>query len=552
MKKILFATLALAATAVAGAQTSKNLVVVDNEGRSTSWPADQVDGIMFTPMPEYIQLVDQHLLGYEEKGDYGYYHLELGTADADETGFPANIGDMQVVLNLCGPKSESLLDPVLPAGMYRVGTGAQPYTYDVTNSAIWIRVEEGPDGNETLPMIDGTVDVRIDDNGVYDIRMEFTTMAGDINLSYTGDLTFPGGYGEYNPFDQDVELTFSGAQGRFWGNWYYPLGADMAVQFYVGTIVDNNLVDGYILNMDFTEPIPANKKDPNPRVADGVYVCDFRTDVENNTYRPFTFNPGESIDFWGEMYPTKSYMTYNAPTGQRNLGLITGGTMTVSENGTKFVFNLTTENGHTVTGTYTGTPYIVNYNDDDENTPTPPYSTLDHNINGFNWKPTTVAYSYNYGHTIMPDLNTLTFMITDLDFTGGDYLQFDLLTEGETMADGTYTLNWTLEDNTALPGTIDYGGNIIFSWYGDLDSTDDEGYQDCLAALAGGTFTISTEADGSRKIVINVTDDAGNTIQGEFVTSEIFDISDSPAQVRKTKKTMEKKTRRFDVRPARR
>lgn len=546
MKKILFTSIAVAAVAVVGAQTSKNLVVVDNEGRETSWPAEQVDGIMFTPAPEYVQLIDEHYLGYEEKGDFGYYHLELGTADADDTGFPPSVGDMQVVLNLCGPKTEDLTAPALPAGMYRTGTGAQEYTYDVTTSAVWVRVEEGADGNQSLPLLDGTVDVRCDEQGVYDIRMEFTTMAGEIDLRYQGTLTFPVGASDFTSFTEDLDLTFAGAQGRFWGNWYYPLGSDMSVQFYVGTIQDGTLADGYWLNMDFTEPVPANKKDPNPRVADGVYVADHRTDVTMNTYRPFTFNRGKKVDLFGQEYITKSYLTYTAPTGHRKLGLITGGTMTVSENGTKFEFDLTTEEGINIKGSYTGAPYIGNYNDD-ETAPERPYSTLDHNIDGFNWKTGTIAYSYNNANSIMPDLNTLTFMISDIDMLGGDYLQFELLTEDDVITDGTYTLSWNLGDNIILPGAVGYGGDVLFSWYGDLDSTDEEGYQDTLAALATGTVTVSTLTDGSRKIEINVTDDAGNTIKGEY-TGAIIDVTPEPEQLRKARKSIEKKTRRLTSR----
>ena len=60
------------------------------------------------------------------------------------------------------------------------------------------------------------------------------------------------------------------------------------------------------------------------------------------------------------------------------------------------------------------------------------------------------------------------------------------------LPDGTYTINNSLENGTIIPGEVDYGGGSIFSWYGDLDTTTPDGYQEVLAPLVEGTLTIST------------------------------------------------------------
>ena len=57
---------------------------------------------------------------------------------------------------------------------------------------------------------------------------------------------------------------------------------------------------------------------------------------------------------------------------------------------------------------------------------------------------------------------------------------------------------------------------MTYSWYGDLDSTDDEGYQDILAPVNGGTMTVSTLDDGQRKFDFDLVDLNGNKITGSI------------------------------------
>lgn len=78
---------------------------------------------------------------------------------------------------------------------------------------------------------------------------------------------------------------------------------------------------------------------------------------------------------------------------------------------------------------------------------------------------------------------------------------------------------------------------MIFSWYGDNDSADDEGYQSIMAPLTGGTLTIS---DGptprTKTLTFNLTDDANlkggafNKITGTWTgTYFIYDENDYQA-----------------------
>ena len=179
--------------------------------------------------------------------------IELGTSEPDENGDPLEIGDMQVALLLKGPESPDLLEPKLPAGYYRVGNSTVDFTFDINRSVVWVRAESGSEGMAPQVIIDGTVDVREEPNGNYDIRMELVTMGGNIDLRYRGQLPFPPGVSEFETFTDPVDLTFTHAQGRFYGNWYYPFAADLSAQFIVGTITGGTLTEGYILDLTLYE-----------------------------------------------------------------------------------------------------------------------------------------------------------------------------------------------------------------------------------------------------------------------------------------------------------
>lgn len=537
MKKTIITTLALTAIAFgSAAQTSKNVVIIDNEGQKYEYKGEDVDGVIFQDAPVYIDLT--HYLGglYEEKSTVGNYKVEFGTGEADENGLPLNIGDVQVQLVLSGSWSDVVSEPKLPAGYYRIGNGTQMGTFDVNNSAVWVRSEEGPDGVSPLAIVDGTIDVRTTDNVKYDIRMELTTLAGQFDFRYVGDVIISAGMSEFVPFDEDVNIEFQGGQGRFWSNWYYPFASDLGLMFYQGTVENGVFVNGYLLHVtSIYEPKVEDEKNKNQRLADGVYTVEKREDVKN-TFLPFRYDSGKKVNFMGQEMIIGTRLEYYAPDGSRKLGLIKDGTITVSGNGSKFVFDLTTEEGIKVTGSYNHAPLIEYYCDNEEKAPKRPYSTItgDHTLS---WKPGTVALSFNDGHSILDDANTLVFMICRPQLDAGQYLQFEVLSNDKVMSDGTYEVNWSVKAPSVLPGVVDFSRLPQFSWYGDLDTTDDEGYQTDLACISSGTITISSAEGDSKHIVFNLVDDAGNKITGEF-NGPITDVSvdeDAMAAIRKAK-----------------
>lgn len=521
MNKTIFTALALATMSLTAfaqdTQPLKNILITQTDGSVHKFAADKVEGILFEETPDYHALNNVYLLGYTESDGSGFYHLELADGTTDAYGEPTDLGGMVVSVTLRAPKTADLTAPELPTGYFNPGNGKEDWTFDVTNSAVWIRWEEGDDGVSPAMILSGSIDVRLDDNGQYDVRMEFLTTEGAIDYQYVGPLLFPRGYGDYESFTADLDLTFVAGDGRFWGNWSYPFAADLSTRFWVGDIQNGEMMDGYILTLDFDEPKPNDCMAPNQRVADGTYYPENRENIPDYTYLPFRFNKGLWLDFMGTSYLTNSYITYTDPTGHRKLGLITGGSFTVSDNGTNWTFDLVTAEGISVKGSCAKAPSIVNYCDNDVKEPARPYSTLkdDHTLN---WVAGTQALTYCQGPSIIDDANTLTLFICDPGFgTTGDFVQIDLLTANTTLENGTYQFDLSALPEHAINGCLDYGGEPIFSWYSNLDETDEMGYLTKLAPLSGGTITVSDDASGRKKIVFEALDDAGNTIRGEYV-----------------------------------
>ncbi|MBD5348828.1 MAG: hypothetical protein HDR84_06240 [Bacteroides sp.] len=533
MKKILLTALALGTLVSASAQTARELVITDKEGKTVTFPAEEVDGIIFQAQPEYMKLKQAFDCSYEETNSLGLYSFSLAT-NADPYGNPATSEDLVVHLVMAAPWSDDVNNPVLPAGYYKIGRSDAQWTFDVAKSYVSVLADGTPSPSM---IVNGTVDVRDEGDGNYDIRLELIMFTGAaIDLQYKGKLDFPKGFGSYQPFTETVDIVYDGGQGRFWGNWFYPFAADLAMTFYKGTIEEGYLKDGYMLDISFYEPKPEDEMDPNQKVADGTYTVETREAI-NYTYLPFKFEAGERTEFMGTEYLTKTRLVYYGPDGSRKLGLIKGGTFTVSENGTKFVFDFVTEEGVSIKGSYTGTPLLQNYCDNDQKAPSRPYSTLTENVT-LDWVNGTYALSYNEGHSILDNANTMMLMITHPSMETGDYISIDLFTESETLPDGTFTVGDGLEVNHIIPGEIDYGGGLLFSWYGDLDEVDADGYNTKLGPISSGTVTISTLADGNRKVVFNVKDDNNHSITGEFSgpVINVNDFESMPVKVARNKK----------------
>ncbi|MDE6511682.1 MAG: hypothetical protein K2L00_06285, partial [Muribaculaceae bacterium] len=240
------------------------------------------------------------------------------------------------------------------------------------------------------------------------------------------------------------------------------------------------------------------------------------------------YRKGYTLDFWGTLYPAGSYLNKREKNGRSFRGYIVDGTMTVSGNGTNVVFDFMTDNGKKVNATYNGKINFVDFFEPDK---VPEYpSTLTGNVD-FKVSKKTIAMSYNLGDYIKEGLNQFLVMLTEPEMLHGDYLMLELCADAEVLPDGTYTINNALEPFTGIKGETDYGNNILYSWYSDLDSADEEGYQSVICPICGGTLTVSTVADGNRRLEFNLTDDKGHYITGEYegIFYNLSENSSAPA-----------------------
>ena len=514
MKNRIMAAIAAGAMILPGMAQSYKVVVTTTDGETTEFETSSVSNIRFENAPNYAPL--EYFVGgtYTSKGELGIYAFTLASSEPDQWNLPPQVGDAELSLELVAAPSDDYLDVQLPEGYYRAGAGIASGEFDIQKSGLNLRLAEGEDGTNMYAIINGSVDVRKNGDN-YVIKAELSLIGGgDVALAYEGPLEFTPGMMQTEEFAEDQEFSFTGAQGRLYDNWYYPFVSDITLQFYTGNFdADGNQMDGYWLNMDTFMPKLVRNTDGSLSVADGVYSAEPREVVANYTNIPYTYTKGHTIDFWGTLYPAGSYLNKLEKSGRSFRGYIADGTMTVSENGSNIVFEFATDNGKKVKATYNGKINIVDFSNQNQ---VPDYSsTLTEDVK-LDFVPGTVAMSYSLGDYIKEGLFQFEVMVTEPKMEHGDFIMLELSSESEVLPDGVYTINNALEPFTGIEGIIDYGGSILYSWYGDLDSADEDGVQSIISPILGGTVTVSTVSDGMRRLVFDLEDGKGHTITGEY------------------------------------
>lgn len=522
MKRNIFTLLALTGAMALSAQTY-NVVVTTTDGEKHVYSSENVAGITFAEKPNYLEADYCVTAEYEEYSGTGRYFFTLGTGDRSNLGNPALVGDVQVTLALSNVYDENPYYAKLPAGYYRAGSGDTPFSWDIQRSGLYIRLGEGMEGITTMFIIGSSVDVRVLDNDDYDIRAELDIVSGEhIDIQYVGPIVFNPGATVAGEFGEDQNVEFDAAAGRYWANWYYPFADDFAVQFSSGKYnASGKLVDGFWLNFDANMPKVDNPNSFVPVVADGVYTVGRGTEeVINSTFLPFTFNPGECIDFMGVPYDVHTYLLYTNEDGRTKRAYINGGTVTVSDGGKKFVFDLEASNGVKVTGFYEGKPSVVNYVSDPADVPDMVELDLD-TLKGdyhLDFLPGTLGLYASLGDYINPGVNSQMLILMDESGEDGDYLSLEYFTNSYDLADGVYTLGAGVDAGTVIPGRLSFSRDIVYSWFGDLGSVDDEGYQTVIAPVREGYFTVSTvnAATGEKSITFEFLDLLGHRIYGSW------------------------------------
>lgn len=490
MTRTILSTLALAAAMTAMAQQYQ-VVVTTADGRKEVFESSDIANIRFENAPVY-NVADRILSSvYNPRSNNALYQFMLADSPSDEWGDPMDVGNFQIQLTLAAPLSEDKYFPVLPAGFYNPSVNYNDFTWSPEKSAAWIRVDEGEDGTTQLFLVNGSTDVRHTENGGYDIRCELMSMDGySLDVRYQGPIDFVAGNGVVDEFDEDQDVTFTRTYGRYWGNWFETFADDLAIQFAEGQFdSDGFMTSGYILEVAPYMPKADDPKSLNPvRLPDGVYVCDPREVKPQSTGVPFTFDRGRIINVFGVESPVGTYLTYYAPNGKRQRALITEGSFTVSNNGTRFKFDMVSSNGIHVYGTYDRAPYIDNLCDNEEPAG---QDMIDRDVT-LNFRADTECINFALGDEMWPDTNYHQIFFTEPKMEQGDFLSLYLFSDPNDLADGVYTVNNKFENFGILAGNLDYGHDMIYSWYGDLSIVDDEGYNTFMTPICGGTVTVTT------------------------------------------------------------
>ncbi len=530
MKKYIVSAAAALFAFGAFAQVQHNLVIVGKDGSRTEINRDNIKGITFAEMPEYYDVNNLLSAVYSTTGDLASYEVSFSNATPNASGEPAADGDFQVVLVLTGEPSADADNAILPAGYYRIGNGSSAGTFNVSKSMLLVYSEDS--GSGVNAFIGGTVDVRrIGDN--YDIRCELDLLTGEaLNARFTGPIQFDKGSTEQVPFDEPQQIAFDGGQGRFYGNWFYPFADDGRVQFYQGEFDDRNtLVEGYWLDIDLYMPKSDDPMNASS-IPDGVYSVEPRETVSDLTNLPYTFIRGSEADFMGEPIIVGSTLTYKSKTGDSKFGMITGGTFTVSNGGKQFEFDLLTDNEISIKGSCTGMN-LGNYCDNIYAEPERPYSTLTADY-ALSFPSDAVGNAWNLGNFIKDDLNVFYLQIAEPNFEKGDYIALELLSADSKIVDGVYRVGNTLDDKSCLVGC--YASNkedLQFSWFGNLEAIDDEGYNEIMAPINGGTITVTTGTDGRQTFTLDLQDDNNHKITGSWTGTVSYQSASAASQLKK-------------------
>lgn len=547
MKKYILAAATLFAAISASAQAYQ-VVITETDGTQKAFSTTDVSSIKFTETPQYIEANYLISAYYNLTGTLGGYSFTIATGAPDKGGDPANVGDIQVQLNLIGTMSEDASNAIIPEGYYRNGVNEEAFTVYAYSSGMWIRTEEGEDGVAPIFFTDTAVDVVYEGDYTYEIRITATSLAGsEVNVRYHGKLEFTPGATTAVDFSQNQNVTFEGGQGRYFGNWFVAFADDITLQFYTGEFDEAGAQkEGYWLYIDAYMPKDESRDASwSPVVTDGVYAVEKRQSVTGQSYQPYTFMKGYELDLWGQKYNAGSYLLYTARNGALQRAYLVDGTMTVSNNGKTFEFDFVAENGIKVQGAYEGKPVILNVCDNSLRQDAP--DTLEDDV-VLDFVDNTVVLDYNIGQTLAYDINDHILMITDPAQQSGDYLMIELMHKDAQLPDGTYAVSDKMEDFSALKGRVNYAGELIYSWYGNLDSTDEEGYQTILAPIYGGTMTITTLDSGDRKYDFDFTTKLGHKLTGSITREENYiDYSQSSQVKKQTRAKMRKLTTKAQV-----
>lgn len=461
-----------------------------------------------TPKADLELVMDRttKVLYYGDRKNAGTYNYFFGLGDAefikDEQGDDAAPeGGHIIFFDLFSTEgAESFETAVLPDGTYTLaGTDAAG-----TLNNYYTRMQIYDNGTQrSVDFTEGSLTVKSGSNGK-SLEALFTLADGStVSCTYEGELVFgdpdAGAGGEDVPtLKEPIDETFTDVVGIYCGD-EYNSGTDMFQIGFSNVPLDNDGImtaAGYsIVLMMYTEPC-----------GSFIYLPEGTYNV-SDSYAAGTVEPGGLfMDIYGS-YCAKVDANGNA----EELGLIAGGTVTVTESGWgyKFVFDLTTAEGVAVKGTFDGEIDFIDMSPVEESNTT---LTSDYVLDLSNADKVSLDY---YGDYYGNGLANWVLSIYDSD---GDGIDIELITAA------TSTTEIPLPEkqyNMSVDNGIGFvmGESSVFgmmgTWYTDLSTLDNDGYVYGYAAAIDGWVKLSKE-DDTTNVSFEFVDESWNLFSGSW------------------------------------
>ncbi|MGN1210552.1 MAG: hypothetical protein ACI4TM_02620 [Candidatus Cryptobacteroides sp.] len=451
----------------------------------------------------------------------GNYTVIFSNDELDNnTGYPANVGGLMMILNLYAEPDKDPLNAVIPSGEYSPNNDYSPFSFYPSTTICIVKTGEGNSDDDYVmtPATGGAVTVSREGNE-YTILCDLMLFSGEeVSVRYKGSIAFVQTGFSDQKFDSAQNITFTKLEARYYGNWYYPHADDLTLRFYTGNFAPNgDPLDGYFLNLPvFMEKLP----DPMTSdivIQEGTYSI---VPQKSAIYQiPFTSTMGERTDIFGQVWFLGTHVVKVMPeTGTRAVGLITSGTYTVARNGNgyDFSFDLYTEEGISIKASFSGNAGMVN-KCNNESMPEKPWSSLSGD-RILSFSSDVVCEAYYMGDALGFGRNSWMLNFVP-EKTACDMITLEFLapiSDGFSFKPGTYTISSEFKDYGIFPGFIEYGGQLCFAWYGDLTTCDSDGVASVLAPLTEGTMNVSAGDADNFTFSFDFKDDNGHSITGSW------------------------------------
>ena len=470
-------------------------------------------------------------------GVEGYENYYLLLSDQADASYDAKQGQVTaknakvLALDLYAPDGTGI---DMPAGTFTPGEGSLFYNADYSYLEQYDEAGTG-DGGTNLAGNVTIAKTEKDGNTTYTISVADENGA---TYTYEGELSFTnmstGGSDVYPQISTDINTTFTGGIGYYYGNLMESQTGNMVLNLYDGeydsetggmTGKGHDLVIN-LFNRLFGDPKAAT-------VVPGTYT------VARN-FHVNTYFPGMEIDYMGMTVLMGTYVKRRkAVTGMDtdyDYCYIADGTITITEGEKEGTFDITvdcvTDRGHKVKGTAKGISFIY-YDKSESNT-----KDVDSNLTeDVNLKFDRVAKSRIYSLGVQNGVQVFTVDLgspsgkDDPDGTGDQDLlrmEFQAAEGSQYLPEGTYTLmqDSHLYTNEYAPfmmtrGYFDDQGGRTGTKYEHFRLNPDPSSRlwwvvDMYATVYSGTVGVSKTDNNHYKFVIDLYDGNGFKISGEY------------------------------------